>query len=216
MTWSNLKAMLRALPLLDFTPRTACTPKQLAGSLLIPCLIPLLLMAAVSIASLFLPISDRFRDAVFTSASFLLLAFALLNPVVHGLTFRLRVKYNLSNALLSIVVYLPIFVFATTVLMHSTSTLLDGERPFMIISWFEILLACYFGLIICMLPVLLYRVGLMAPAPAPAPAITAHRYYLRAEIALSWSIAHRHGDSLALGKLTHLESRAPRTSGPLG
>ena len=49
----------------------------------------------------------------------MLLGLVLVNPVLHGLVFRLRTKYDLKSALLSIVMYLPMFTFAIIALLHS-------------------------------------------------------------------------------------------------
>ena len=179
---SKIHRSLRILFLLDYSPRTARTLKQVVVSLLIPVLILLLFVAAASIASLFFPIPDRFREAVSRSGLILLLVFAFVNPVFHGLVFRLRIKYDLRNALLSIVIYLPIFIFVIIAMLHSTWFFLDDETPFLSISWFQIMLASYFGAIACILTVLTHRVGI---DPAPAPAITAHRFYQPAEVAIS-------------------------------
>ncbi len=112
----------------------------------------------------------------------MLLGFVFVYPALHGLAFRLRIKYDLKNALKSIVIYLPMFTFAIIALLHFSRFVLDGETPFLAISWFEVMLASYFGAIACILPVLTHRVGL---DPAPAPVITTHRFYRSAEIAIS-------------------------------
>ena len=172
----------RYLLLRDYSPRTARTRKQVVVSLLIPCLTILLFVTATSAASLFLPVSDRFRDVVYRSSLPLILGFILLNPVFHGLVFRLRTRYDLTNALLSIVIYLPIFIFVIIALIHLTWFFLDGETPFLSVTWSQVLLASYFGVIVCMLTVATHRVGI---DPEPAPAITAHRLYQPTEIAVS-------------------------------
>ena len=106
---------------------------------------------------------------------------AVLNPVFHGLVFRLRARYDLKNALRSIVIYLPICIFVSTVLVHSMLALSDGEVPLFTFTWSEIILGSYFGVIMCKLPVLAHRVGFNAE---PAPAMTAHRLYRQSEIAI--------------------------------
>ena len=172
----------RYLLLRDYTPRTARTRKQVIVSLLIPCLVILLLVTATSATSLFLPVSDRFRDAVYGSSLPFLLGCVFLNPMIYGLVFRLRLRYNLANALLSVVMYLPMFVFAITSLVHMASFLLDGQTPFLSVTWFEIFLGGYFGSIVCILVVATHRVGI---DPEPAPAITAYRFYQPTEKAVS-------------------------------
>ena len=172
----------RYLLLRDYTPRTARTRNQVLASLLIPFLTLLLLVTATSAASLLLPVSDRFREIVYSVSFPLILGCAFLIPVLHGLVFRLRARYDLRSALLSIVIYLPIFVFALTGLMHLILFVRDGETPFLSISSFEVLLAGYFGAIACILTVATHRVGI---DPEPAPAITTQRFYQRTEMAIS-------------------------------
>ena len=180
--WAICKNLFRALLLRDYTARTARTPKQVVISLLIPVISVLVFLAAASMIPVFFPVSDRYGDIVFRSALFMLGEMAVLNPVLHELVFRLRAKYDLKTALRAIVVYLPICVFGAIVLVHSAWVLSDDETPFLTISWFEIMIASYFGAIMCILPVLTHRVGF---APEPAPAITAHRLYRQTELAIS-------------------------------
>ena len=172
----------RYLLLRDYTPRTAVTRIQVLLSLLIPFLTLLLLVTASSTATLFLPVSDRFREIVSSVCIPLLLGCVFLIPILHGLVFRLRAKYDLKNALLSIVLYLPIFVFALFVLTHLTTFFGDDEAPILSFSSFEVLLAGYFGAIVCILTVATHRVGI---DPLPPPSITAQRFYQRTEIAIS-------------------------------
>ena len=180
--WAIRKNVLRALLLRDYTARTARTRKQVVGSLLLPVIYCLVIAAAGSTISIFFPVSNRFGDTVFRSGLTMFGGMAIMNPVLHGLVFRLRAKYDLKTALRAIVVYLPICVFGAIVLVHSAWVLSDDETPFLTISWFEIMIASYFGAIMCILPVLTHRVGF---APEPAPAITAHRLYRQTELAIS-------------------------------
>ena len=170
------------LLLRDYTPRTARTRNQVLVSLLIPFLTLLLLVTAASAASLLLPVSNRFREIVYSVSLLLLLGCLFLNPILHGLVFRMRARYDLRNALLSMVIYLPIFVFTLTALMHLTKFLRDYEAPFLAISSLEVLLAGYFGAVACILTVATHRVGIVSE---PAPEITAQRFYQRAEMAIS-------------------------------
>ena len=169
----------RYLLLRDYTPRTARTKNQVLVSLLIPFLTFLLLLTATGAASLTLPVSDRFREVVYSAGLPLFLGCLFLNPVFHGLVFRLRARYDLRNALLSMVIYLPIFVFTLTALMHLTMFFRDDETPFFSLSWFEVSLAFYFGAIACILAVVTHRVGI---GPEPAPAMFSHRHYQRTEV----------------------------------
>lgn len=172
----------RYLLLRDYTARTARTRNQVLVSLLIPFLTFLLLAAAASAAFLLIPVSDRFREVFYSVSLPLLLGGLFLNPVFHGLVFRLRSRYDLRNSLLSMVIYLPIFVFAFAALLHLSRFFRDNEAPLLSISWFEVLLAGYFGAIACILTVATHRVGI---DPEPAPAITAQRSYQRTEVAIS-------------------------------
>ena len=181
-TNSRIRHYLRILLLLDYSPRKARTLKQVVFSMLLPFLTLLLLVVAAIMASLFFDVSDGFRDIVLRSGLPMLLGSVFVYPALHGLVFRLRIKYDLKNALISIVIYLPMLTFAMIALLHFSMFVLDGETPFLAISWFEVMLASYFGAIACILPVLTHRVGL---DPAPAPVITTHRFYQPTEIALS-------------------------------
>ena len=181
-TNSRIRHYLKILLLLDYSPRKARTLKQVVFSMLVPFLTLLLFVVATIMASLFFDVSDGFRDIVLRSGLFMLLGLVFVNPVLHGLVFRLRIKYDLKNALISIVIYLPTFIIAFIALLHFARFALEGETPFLSISWFEVMLASYFGAIACILLVLTHRVGL---DPAPAPVITAHRFYQPTEIAIS-------------------------------
>ena len=179
---SRIRHYLRILLLLDYSPRKARTLKQVVLSMRFPFLTLLLLVGAATMASLFFDVSDGFRGTVLRLGLPMLLGLVLVNPVLHGLVFRLRTKYDLKNALLSIVMYLPMFTFAIIALLHFSRFVLDGETPFLASSWFEVMLASCFGTIACILPVLTHRVGL---DPAPEPVITTHRFYQPTEIAIS-------------------------------
>lgn len=172
----------RYLFLRDYTPRTARTRNQILVSLLIPFLTSLLLLTATSAASLTLPVSDTFREVIYSTSLPLLLGSLFLNPVLHGLVFRLRARYDLRNALLSMVIYLPILVLALTALMHMTMFFRDDETPFLSISSFGVSLAFYFGAIVCILAVVTHRIGMR---PEPAPTIVGHRHYQRTEVGVS-------------------------------
>ena len=180
--WANRKNVLRTLFLRDYTAKTARTQKQVAISLLILGISVLLFVAVASMLAMFFPVSDRFHDSIIEPGLFMFGGWVVLNPVLHGLVFRLRNRYDLKNAVRTIVIYLPICLFATTVLAHSMLALSDGETPLSTITWFEITLASYFGVLMCLLPVLAYRVGF---ASEPAPAITAHRLYQQTERVIS-------------------------------
>ena len=181
-TNSRIRHFLRILLLIDYSPRKARTLNQVVISLLVPFLTLLLIIVAAIIASLLFPVSDNIRDTAFRSGLSLLCGLVFLNPVVHGLVFRLRTKYDLKNILMTIVIYLPMFIFAIIAALLLTRFLLNGDTPLLSISWFEVMLASYLGSIGCILLVLTHRVGL---DPAPAPVITTHRFYPPTETAVS-------------------------------
>ena len=142
---SRIRRYLRVLLLLDYSPRKARTLKEVAFSMLVPFLTLLLLVVAAIIASLFFGMSEDFRDVVLQSGLFILLGLVFVNPVLHGLVFRLRIKYDLKSALVSIAMYLPILTFSIIALLHFTMFVLEGDTPFLAVSWFEVILASYFG-----------------------------------------------------------------------
>ena len=180
--WSLVRTAAGALLMRDYTAGKARTRKQVTLSLLLPFLLSVLFLAAAGFASLFLPFSDVFREAIFNSGLFILLGSVFLNPVAHGLVFRLRVRRDLKNSLLSLAVYMPIVILAMTVVGHVAAVVVIGNGPLATISRVELVLASYFGGVACILLVLVVRLGSTLP---PAPVMTAHRYYQRAERAVS-------------------------------
>ena len=111
---SRIRHYLRILLLLNYSPyspRKASTLKQVVFSMLLPFLTLLLFVVAAIMASLFFDVSDSFRDIVLRSALPMLLGSVFVYPAVHGLVFRLRIKYDLKNALKSIAIYLPMLTF---------------------------------------------------------------------------------------------------------
>ncbi|MCY4448705.1 MAG: hypothetical protein OXE02_07685 [Chloroflexi bacterium] len=173
---------LKVLLLRDYTARTARTRKQVAVSLLLPCISVLLFAALASITSMIFPVSDRFGDAVFRSGLYIFGGMATLNLVLHGLVFRLRAGYDLKNALRAIAIYLPICIFVITVWLHLMPALLDTETPLFAVTWFEIALASWFGALMCVLSVSTHRVGFV---PEPAPGVIAHPLYRKTERTIS-------------------------------
>ena len=177
-----LKTVFRALLLPDSTSKTARTRKQICVSLLVPSLVILPILISVSQGSIWFPTEHGLVATAFRTGSVVLIGIALLNPVVHGLVFRLRVDRDLKGALRSIVVYLPISILASTALVHSMQTLPDTGVPFLSIYLWDILTATQDGIFLCLVTVITHRVG---RAPAPAPTITDHRNYWPTEIAVS-------------------------------
>ena len=166
----------RILSLGDFSPRTARTPRQVALSLLI---LPLIvLLAAVVGVALALAFSGDgltgIRETAPGMSVMFFLGAVLLGPVFHGLTFRLRARYDLRSALLSIAIYLPIFIMMMTVLFHLGWFLVVDDQDFLTISLDGMIIPTYSGALFCLLTVLLFRVGI---SPAPAPALTTHLMY---------------------------------------
>ena len=169
----------RILSLADFSPKTARTPKQIALSLVV---IPLIVVP-FPLASIAVTLFDSNLDGLPEKAARLgvltLLASLLLGPVFHGLVFRLRTKYDLRNAHLSLLMYLPITIFVLTAWLHLAQFFFVDDRDFLTISLFDMFIPSYFGALMCVLTVLLYRVG---TSPAPAPALTTHRLYRLTEV----------------------------------
>ena len=176
------RSLVSVLLMRGYTAKTARTQKQVILSLLIPVICFLVLVAAASILLIFFPDTNWLEDAILQPALYMLGGWTVLNPVLHGLTFRLRTKYDLKNSLRTIIIYLPICVFFATVLVHTMSAFLSGKTPLVAITWFEIALAFYLGSLMCILPVLAHRAGV---ASEPAPAITTHRFYWQTERAVS-------------------------------
>ena len=50
-----------------------------------------------------------------------------MNPVLLGMTFRLRRKYDLRGVLLATAIYWPIFIFVLTSFIHFLSVLFDDD-----------------------------------------------------------------------------------------
>ena len=182
-SWPNPEVnarVRRILTLGDYSPRTARTPKQVALSLLILPLIAFL--AAVLGVSLAHVLSGDGLSGVRETAPGMGVTFflgaVLLGPVFHGLIFRLRAKYDLRSAVLSIAMYLPIFITLMTLLFHLGWFLVVDDQDFLTISLDEMIIPTYFGALTCVLTVLLFRVGI---SPAPAPTLTTYRLYRMSE-----------------------------------
>ena len=170
----------RILTLGDFSPRTARTPKQIVLSLLILPLIALL--GAVAGVALVLAFSGDgltgIRDTARGMSVMFFLGAVLLGPVLHGLTFRLRARYDLKSVLLSVAMYLPIFILMMTILFHLGWYLVVDDQSFFTISLDEMIIPTYTGALFCLSTVLLFRVGIK---PAPAPELTTHLTYRMSE-----------------------------------
>ena len=80
----------------------------------------------------------------------------LFGPVFHGLMFRLKARYDVSNALLSVLLFLPIFILMMTVLFHVLQFMIDDDVEFLTISLSDMFIPTYFGALISVLTVLLF------------------------------------------------------------
>ena len=181
-TWPTPEVNARVRLLLslgNFSPRTACTPKQIVLSMLITPLIVLPLMLVMVI------LLNGLEDFGSTASMFTVITLfgtLLLGPVFHGLIFRLRVRYDLTNALLSLLMYLPVAIVMFAAMLHLSLALLDRELDSFSISLDGLLIPGYSGSMMCILTVLLFRVGIQ---PAHAPSLTTHRLYRMTEVTVS-------------------------------
>ena len=176
---SRIRHYLSVVALRDYSPRTATTHKQVAVSLLIAPLTVLAIVAAVYAASLFFPLSEFGEDWV-RGLLWISLGLSLFYLALHGLVFRLRVKYDLKSALLAMAIHSPMVTFAVIMWALLMPFTRDGET--LRISLSTVWITLFFGIFMTALLTLLYRVGI---TPAPAPAFTAHRLYRGIEITIS-------------------------------
>ena len=184
-TWPNpaansrIRHYLSVLALRDYSPKTASTHKQVAVSLLIAPLSLLAIIAAMYTAALFFPLSE-FGENLGRTLLWTSLGMSLFYLTLHGLVFRLRVKYDVKSALLAIAIHSPMVILAVMTWMLLMPFAREGEA--FRVSWFTVWFTFIFGIVMTALLTLLYRVGI---TPAPAPAFTAHPLYRRIEIAVS-------------------------------
>lgn len=169
----------RFMSLGNFSPRTARTPRQIVLSMLITPLIvlPLTLLMVILVDGL-----EDFGPTASMLAVSIPLGTLLLGPAFHGLIFRLRARYDLTNALLSVLIYLPVATVISAAMLHLSLALLHREPDSFSISLGDLFIPTYFGALMCVLTVLLYRVGIQS---APAPALTTHRLYRMTEVTVS-------------------------------
>ena len=181
---SGLWRIVRSLLLPLFSRRSsihkAQTREEVAGSLLIPWLVPAIFTGVAVAASPFVADTDRFREMFVNTGVISLMATTTVLPLLTGMTFRLRHRYDLRSVLLAIIIYWPIYAFAIASLYHSIFVLLNGELLFAI-SDGSLFFAPYGATVFCILPVLMCLSG---SSRVPAPAIAAHRYFQRAELGL--------------------------------
>lgn len=176
---SRIRHYIGVLALRAYSPKTATTRKQITVSLLIAPMAGLTVAAALYAASLFRPLSE-FGDDLVRTILWTSLGFSLSYITFHGLTFRLRVKYDLKSALLAIAIYSPILIFAFMAWMLLMPISRDGDA--LRLSWFIVWAALVFGILVSAFATLLHRVGIQ---PGPAPTFATHPIYRRAEIITS-------------------------------
>ena len=158
----------------------AQTGSEVAGSLLIPWLVPAIFTIIALVVSPYVADTDKFRQTFVNTGVISLMATTFVFPLIAGMTFRLRRRYDLRSVLLAIVIYWPIYTFAIASLFHFTFVLLNGD-PVLIVSDGSLFLAPHGATAFCILPIL---VCLSGSSRVSAPAVAAHRYFRRAELGL--------------------------------
>ena len=180
--WGVIKALLYPTFLNKYSALKVRTKSEVAIALLLPCIGPILFFAVVMVVSFVFSLSELFREAIVRSAVIMLLGPAFVTPVLLGMTFRLRRKYDLRSVLLATAIYWPILIFVTTSFIHFISILLGDDKPILAISEASLFIAFYFGTGMCIFVVL---VNLLGSARVPAPSIVAHRKYRLTEMGVS-------------------------------
>ena len=200
---SRIHHYLSVLALRDYSPRTATTHKQVAISLLIAPLSLLAIIAAMYTAALFFTLSE-FGENLGKTLLWTSLGMSLFYLALHGLAFRLRVKYDVKSALLAIAIHSPMVILTVMMWMLMMPFARNGET--FRVSWFTVWVTLFFGLFMTALLTLLHRVGI---TPAPAPAFTANPLYRRIEIAVSIPSRHRHYHALRIltSQILHIDVR---------
>ena len=180
--WGVIKALLYPTFLNKYSALKVRTKSEVAIALLLPCIGPILFFAVVMVVSFVFSLSELFREAFVRSAVIMLLGPAFVTPVLLGMTFRLRRKYDLRGVLLATAIYWPIFIIVMTSVIHFISILLGDDKPVLAISGMSFFIAFCFGTGICIFAVL---VNLLSSARVPAPSIVAHRNYRLTEMGVS-------------------------------
>ena len=180
--WGIIKALLYPTFLNKYSALKVRTKSEVAIGLLLPCLGQILFFSVVIIVSFVFSFSEIFRDVLVKFLLIMLFTAVFMNPVLLGMSFRLRRKYDFRSVLLATAIYWPIFIFVTTSFIHFISILFGDDKPILAISEASLFIAFYFGTGMCIFLVLIY---LRASARVPAPLIAANRNYRLAEMSVS-------------------------------
>ena len=180
--WGIIKALLYPTFLNKYSALKVRTKSEVAIALLLPCFGQILFLGMVIVLSFVFSFSEIFRDVLVKFLLIMLFTAVFMNPVLLGMSFRLRRKYDLRSVLLATAIYWPIFIFVTTSYIHFVSVLFDDDKLFLAISEVSLYIAFYFGTGICIFLVL---VNLLSSARVPAPSIAANRNYRLAEMGVS-------------------------------
>ena len=180
--WGIIKALLYPTFLNKYSALKVRTKSEVAIALLLPCFGQILFLGMVIALSFVFSFSEIFRDVLVKFLLIMLFTAVFMNPVLLGMSFRLRRKYDFRSVLLATAIYWPIFIFVTTSYIHFMSVLFDDDKLFLAISEVSLFIAFYFGTGICIFLVL---VNLLSSARVPAPSIAANRNYRLAEMGVS-------------------------------
>jgi len=178
--WGIVKALL--FPSIRYSARKAQTNGEVAALLLLPGLWLTMVLGVAFIVCSFVDDAERFREAIINTGAILLPVAAFLNPLIAGMTFRLRLRYDLRRVLLAIAIYWPIYMFVTTTLFHSYLFFFIADKPSSDISEVSIFFGSFTAILMCIFPVL---VSLPPSSRVPAPTFAAHRYFRRTETGFS-------------------------------
>ena len=177
--WGIAKALL--FPSTRYSAQKAQTNGEVAGLLLLPGLWTAMVLGVALIVCTFVDDAKRFREAIINTGAILLPMAVLVNPLIAGMTFRLRLRYDLRRVLLAIAIYWPIHMFVTTTLFHSFLFFFVADKPASDISEVSLFFGSIAAVLMCIVPVL----GCLSTSSRiPAPSIAAHRYFRQAEIGL--------------------------------
>ena len=115
--WRVVKALLFPLFSSRYSIQKAQTNGEVAGSLLIPWLVPAIFTGVALIASPFVADTDKFRAMFVNTGVITLMVTTFVLPLLTGMTFRLRRKYNLQSVLLAIAIYWSHVRFCNSILV---------------------------------------------------------------------------------------------------
>ena len=180
--WGIIKALLYPTFLNKYSALKVRTRSEVAIGLLLPCLVQILFFGVAIIVSFVFSFSEIFREVLVKFLLIMLFTAVFMNPVLLGMTFRLRRKYDLRSVLLATAIYWPIFIFVLTSFIHFLSVLFDDDTPILAISGSRLFVGSCIGTGVCIFVVL---VNLLGSARVPAPSIVAHRKYRLTEMGVS-------------------------------